>query len=53
MKYTAALDRGHIMCKGPEVGLRLVCCNTRKKIQFGRSAEIEGQVLEDKDREEM
>ena len=49
----ATLGRGHDMCKGPEVGMRLICCNNRKKIQFGWSAVIEGQVLEDKDREEM
>lgn len=38
------------MCKGPEVGMKLVCCNNRKKIQFGWSRVSEGQVVGDEDR---
>lgn len=42
------------MCKRPKVGMRLVCCNNRKKIQFGQSRVSEGQVEgQGEDREEM
>lgn len=32
------------MCKGPRVGMRLVCCDNRKKVQFSKSRVSEGQV---------
>lgn len=40
------------MCKGPEVEMRLVCCNNRKKVQFGWSRVSEGLVEgQDEDRD--
>lgn len=48
----ATFDRRKSMCKGPEVEMRLVCCNNRKKVQFGWSRVSEGLVEgQDEDRD--
>ena len=43
-EWEATFDRGKNMRKGPEVGMKLVYCNNRKKIQFGWSRMRAGRV---------
>ena len=34
------------MCKGPEVGMKLVCCNHRKEIYFDWRRVSKGWIIE-------